>query len=131
MKLKGKRIAIFVEKLYNEFEFWYPYYRFKEEGAEVKVVAPNIEVYYGKNGGIPVKPDLTSKEIDTKDFDAVFIPEIDDIKFDSRDTLLLKRMYVGSTRAKKNLTFIASSDKETNISKMLDSNPDLIEKIIL
>ena len=74
MKLKGKRIAIFVEKLYNEFEFWYPYYRFKEEGAEVKVAAPNIEVYYGKNGGIPVKPDLTSKEIDTKDFDAVFIP---------------------------------------------------------
>lgn len=74
MKLKGKRVALFVEKLYNEHEFWYPYYRFKEEGAEVKVVAPNIEIFHGKYGNLPVKPELTSKEIDTKDFDAVFIP---------------------------------------------------------
>ena len=74
---------------------------------------------------------MTFSSMKGLEFDAVFIPEIDDIKFDSRDTLLLKRMYVGSTRAKKNLTFIASSDKETIISKMLDSNPDLIEIIIL
>jgi len=33
MELKGKRIAILIEDMYNEFEFWYPYYRMKESGA--------------------------------------------------------------------------------------------------
>lgn len=74
---------------------------------------------------------MTFSSMKGLEFDAVFIPEIDDSKFDTKDTFLLKRMYVGSTRAKKNLTFIASSDIETIISKMLDSNPDLIEIIIL
>ena len=38
MELSGKRIAILIEDVYNEFEFWYPYYRMKEAGAQVTVV---------------------------------------------------------------------------------------------
>ena len=38
MNLKGKRIAILAENLYQEMELWVPYYRMKEEGAEVKGV---------------------------------------------------------------------------------------------
>jgi protease I len=38
MQLKGKKILILVETFYNEFEFWYPYYRLKEAGAQVTVV---------------------------------------------------------------------------------------------
>jgi putative intracellular protease/amidase len=38
MKLKGKRVAMLVADFYQPLEFWYPYYRLKEEGAEVKVV---------------------------------------------------------------------------------------------
>ena len=38
MELKGKKILILVETFYNEFEFWYPYYRLKEAGARVTVV---------------------------------------------------------------------------------------------
>ena len=38
MELSGKRMAILIEDLYNEFEFWYPYYRMKEAGAQVTVV---------------------------------------------------------------------------------------------
>jgi protease I len=34
MNLKGKRIAILAENLYQEMELWVPYYRMKEEGAE-------------------------------------------------------------------------------------------------
>ena len=74
MNLKGKRIVIFVEKLYNELEFWYPYFRLKEEGVEVKIVAPKTDVYTGKYGGLPVKPDLIANEIKPEDFDGVFIP---------------------------------------------------------
>jgi hypothetical protein len=43
MDLHGKKIAILVEELFNLFEFWYPYYRLKEAGAEVVVVPGNHE----------------------------------------------------------------------------------------
>ena len=39
MTLKGKRVAILAENMYQEMELWVPYYRLKEEGAEVKVDA--------------------------------------------------------------------------------------------
>ena len=38
MKLKGKSIAILAENDYQDLELWYPYYRMKEEGANVIVV---------------------------------------------------------------------------------------------
>ncbi|MDY6990928.1 MAG: hypothetical protein SWQ30_23040 [Thermodesulfobacteriota bacterium] len=37
MELKGKQVAILVEQVFNDLEFWYPYYRGKEAGAEVVV----------------------------------------------------------------------------------------------
>jgi len=39
MRLKGKRVAVLAEEIYQEMELWVPYYRLKEEGAEVKIVA--------------------------------------------------------------------------------------------
>jgi putative intracellular protease/amidase len=38
MGLQGKRVAILAENLYQEMELWVPYYRLREEGADVKVV---------------------------------------------------------------------------------------------
>ena len=40
MELTGKEVFILVETIYNDLEFWYPYYRLKEAGAEVVVVGP-------------------------------------------------------------------------------------------
>ena len=51
MELSGKRVFILVETIYNDLEFWYPYYRLKEAGAEVIVVGPmGGMVYNGKAG---------------------------------------------------------------------------------
>ena len=38
MKLQGKKAAILVEEMYNDFELWIPYYRLKEEGIDVSGV---------------------------------------------------------------------------------------------
>ena len=38
MELKGKKVLIPVEEMFNTFEFWYPYYRLKEAGCEVVVM---------------------------------------------------------------------------------------------
>lgn len=74
MRLKGKKIAIFAEKLYEEIELWYPYYRFIEEGAEVKIIGSGSAAEYKGENGYPVNVHASINKITAKDFDAVIIP---------------------------------------------------------
>jgi protease I len=51
MTLQKKKAIILVESLYNDLELWYPYYRLKEEGADVSIVGPEAgKKYTGKSG---------------------------------------------------------------------------------
>jgi protease I len=73
MSLENKKIALFVADMYNEFEFWYPYYRMKEEGADVVVIGPDTVECKSKLG-IPVKPDSGITNVKAQDFHALIIP---------------------------------------------------------
>ena len=74
MELQGKRVAIPVESLFNTFEFWYPYYRLKEAGAEVTVVGSgSAETYTGKPG-TEVKVNVNIEQVSAADFDGMVIP---------------------------------------------------------
>jgi protease I len=74
MKLKGKKAAILTEDNYNDFEFWIPYYRLKEEGIEVTVVGSGSGSTYHSKYGIPIKADKAASEVSADSFDAVVIP---------------------------------------------------------
>ena len=74
MELKGKKILILVETFYNEFEFWYPFYRLKEAGAQVTVVGSGSADVYKSKTGLPVKVDTTAGNISVADYDGVVIP---------------------------------------------------------
>lgn len=73
MSLKGKKVAVLAEEMYQEMELWVPYYRLKEAGAEVKVVGPEKKTYKSKLG-YPVNADVAASEVSAKDFDGVVIP---------------------------------------------------------
>jgi len=74
MKLAGKRIAILAENMYQEMELWVPYYRFKEEGAEVKVVGAGGAKAYTSKHGYPVNVDVQADQVKAVEFDAVVVP---------------------------------------------------------
>ena len=59
--------------MYNEFEFWYPYYRLKEAGAEVVTVGTGRAEYSSK-AGLPARADADAKNIEGTDFDGIIIP---------------------------------------------------------
>jgi protease I len=74
MELEGKKVVIPVETMYNEFEFWYPYYRLKEAGAEVVVVGSGSAEEYTAKSGLPVKVDTSADQVSAADFDGIVIP---------------------------------------------------------
>ena len=75
MVLKGKQIAILAADEYEDPELWYPYYRMKEAGADVKVIgtSSSANVVESKHG-YPVNIDLKADEANPDEFDAVIVP---------------------------------------------------------
>jgi protease I len=74
MELKGKRVVILAEEMYNEFEFWYPYYRLKEAGADVTVVGSGSSETYKAKSGLQVDVDASADKISAADYDGIVIP---------------------------------------------------------
>jgi protease I len=74
MELKGQKVIILVEQMFNDLEFWYPYYRLKEAGAQVVVVGSgSAEEYTGKSG-TQTKVDASADQISASEFDGIIIP---------------------------------------------------------
>jgi protease I len=72
--LKGKRVAVLVEKFYEDLELWYPVLRLREAGADVKVVGPKAGETYASKHGYPAKADVSVADVKASDFDAIIIP---------------------------------------------------------
>ena len=73
MELTGKRVAVLIEDMYQEHEFWYPFYRMKEAGAKVTVVGTGAKEYHSKIG-LPAPGGVAAESVSAADFDAVIVP---------------------------------------------------------
>ncbi len=74
MELNGKKMLILVEEMFNVFEFWYPYYRLKEAGAEVTVVGSGRAGEFTGKPATQVRPDINADQVSAEDYDGVIIP---------------------------------------------------------
>jgi protease I len=74
MDLTGKKVALLLDNLYQEMEAWYPYYRLKEAGAEVVVIAAEAGKTYTSKVGYPMKSDLSYDQANPADYDGVIVP---------------------------------------------------------
>lgn len=73
MKLNGKKVAVLVERDYQDLEVWYPTLRLREEGAVVVFVGTDAKEYKGKFG-YPLTVDALIGDVRAADFDAVIVP---------------------------------------------------------
>jgi protease I len=69
-----KKGAILIEDMYNELEFWVPYYRLIEAGLEMTVVGPKADTTYKSKIGMAATSDAAAADLNGADFDVVVIP---------------------------------------------------------
>jgi protease I len=69
-----KKGAILIEDLYNELEFWVPYYRLIEAGVEMTVVGPKADTTYKSKIGMAATSDAAAADLNGADFDVIVIP---------------------------------------------------------
>lgn len=78
MKLKDKNIVILLAQGYHEHEFWFPYYRFLEEGAQVFVAGIKKGIVSGEGNsgkdGLPAEIQHTLSQIKPLKLDCLYLP---------------------------------------------------------
>ena len=75
MRLKGKTVGMLVGPGYEDLEFWVPYMRIKEEGAEVKIIAAEgSKTYTSKSGGLTVESHVDAKGVTADQVEALLVP---------------------------------------------------------
>ena len=69
-----KKIAILLEKMFEDNELHYPKFRLREAGYHVDVIAPNADETYSGKHGTTQKPDLAADQAKASDYALVVIP---------------------------------------------------------
>jgi protease I len=74
MQAQGKKCFVLVEKLFEDYELIYPYYRLLEAGAETRIVGPEEGKAYQGKSGTTATSGLAARDADPVDCDVLVIP---------------------------------------------------------
>lgn len=88
--MSGKKIAIMVDEMYQVLEVWYPYYRFREAGLEVKLVATEANTTYPSKEGYPCVSEVAAGQARAEDYDCMLVPGGFAPDFMRRSTAVIK-----------------------------------------
>src|SRR5918997_1930358 len=68
------RIAILVEKIYEDLELQYPRLRLKEAGHTVEIIGPKAGETYVRKHGYPQKSEKAASDVKAGDYQLIVIP---------------------------------------------------------
>jgi protease I len=95
MELSEKRVAVLVDKSFEDLEFWVPVMRLREEGAEVVVAGRRADdTFTGKNG-LTATTEVAARDLDADPLDGIVVPggwAPDKLRRDDGVTSLVREM---------------------------------------
>ncbi len=94
MRIQGQKIAVLVAQDVEDLEYYVPYMRLQEEGAQVLTAALDLKPIQGKHG-LPIRPDTLIQDLREADLDALVIPggwAPDKLRRDPAVTDLVRKM---------------------------------------
>lgn len=68
------KVAVLIEKMYEDLEAWYPYLRLREAGISTVFVGPGTDKSYPSKHGYPAAEELSIGLARSQEFDGVIIP---------------------------------------------------------
>ncbi len=74
MELTGKKFVLLVETQFNDHEFWYPYFRLKEAGAQVVVVSGKAGQSFEGKYGTPATSEKAPTDINVAEYAGIIVP---------------------------------------------------------
>lgn len=72
--MEQKNIAVLVDELYQILEVWYPYYRLKEAGYRVNLVAAEAGKEYHSKEGYPCIAQVSIREANPSYYHCMLVP---------------------------------------------------------
>lgn len=70
----AKKVALLVDQMYQVIEVWYPYYRLREEGIVVDLVAAEANKEYPSKEGYPCMSQIAAGQADAENYDCMIVP---------------------------------------------------------
>jgi protease I len=74
MELTDHRVAVLVDRSFEDLEFWVPTMRLREEGAEVVVTGREADATFTGKHGLTATTDVAARTLDPDRLDAVVVP---------------------------------------------------------
>lgn len=74
MELQNERVAVLVDKSFEDLEFWVPVMRLREEGADVVIAGREAnDTFVGKHG-LTATTEVAAGDVNAEDLSAVVVP---------------------------------------------------------
>lgn len=74
MHLQEVRVAVLVEKSFEDLEFWVPTMRLREEGAEVIVAGREADRTFTGKHGLTATSEVAATDLDADELDGIVVP---------------------------------------------------------
>jgi protease I len=71
--ISSRKALVLTANQFEDMELYFPVFRLREEGWDVTIAAPTIQIIYGEHD-YELKPDLTIDEVSPDDYQLLIIP---------------------------------------------------------
>lgn len=95
MDLESHRVAVLVNKSFEDLEFWVPVMRLREEGAEVVVAGREADATVTGKHGLTATTEVAARDLHADDLDGIVVPggwAPDKLRRDEGVTSLVREM---------------------------------------